>query len=493
TLLAAGRAETLTHAHRFGDAFDETTLAADVPALAALASERDAAGVVLDGYHFTAADQAALAAAGRSTIVIDDLAGEPFYTADAVLNHNFGAAERTYPHGPLTLALLGERYLLLRPEFAPDSINAASTSVKNDASRPDETAPFRLLILFGGADAGNLTGSVLAALRGMVPTLAVEVVLGPANAHRAAIEREAELWGDRCRVLFGETNLSAAFRRADLALSAGGGTIWELAAVGTPTLAVITAENQRPGVERFAAVRAIENLGDAENVSPDELVGAVHRLMADASRREELSRTARSLVDGRGAERVVEALDSHLVVLRPATSDDAELLLDWANEPGVRAASFKSHTIKLDEHRLWLDRQLADPLSTVWIAYDLSGAPIGSVRFAPPVCQPFAPGGRIRPSTSTTVISVNVDATRRGQGWGPRIIQLATRRLLSAGTVRRVAAYIKTENVASQRAFVRAGYSFTVESSCSGFPAVVDVFDRVDLGKLAPRVAEAVL
>jgi spore coat polysaccharide biosynthesis predicted glycosyltransferase SpsG len=72
--------------------------------------------------------------------------------------------------------------------------------------------------------------------------------------------------------------------------------------VGRPTVAIITAENQRRYVEGAAAERALVM------AQIEDAAAATASLARDTQRRRALSAAATRLVDGRGATRVAEAL-----------------------------------------------------------------------------------------------------------------------------------------------------------------------------------------
>lgn len=67
------------------------------------------------------------------------------------------------------------------------------------------------------------------------------------------------------------------------------------------------------------------------------------------------------------------------VTLRPATAEDAGLLLAWRNDPETRRTSRNTSVVGDDEHRAWLVRALADPTRRLYIA-ELFGQPAGTVR-----------------------------------------------------------------------------------------------------------------
>ncbi len=73
-------------------------------------------------------------------------------------------------------------------------------------------------------------------------------------------------------------------------------------------------------------------------------------------------------------------LTSAIVKLRPATNDDAELLLDWRNEPLAREFSHNTDKISSSEHRQWLATALTAVDKKIFIA-ELNEVPIGTVRW----------------------------------------------------------------------------------------------------------------
>jgi dTDP-4-amino-4,6-dideoxygalactose transaminase/RimJ/RimL family protein N-acetyltransferase len=135
------------------------------------------------------------------------------------------------------------------------------------------------------------------------------------------------------------------------------------------------------------------------------------------------------------------------LTLRPASIDDAQLLLDWANDPAVRAASFDSSPIPLDTHLRWLAGKLAGG-ETAFFICESDARPVGYARVE-------------RRDEHTGELAVSVDQTCRGRGYGKALIALAAAAGSSELGVDRVTARVKRENVASLRAFQAAGFAET--------------------------------
>lgn len=65
--------------------------------------------------------------------------------------------------------------------------------------------------------------------------------------------------------------------------------------------------------------------------------------------------------------------------LRPATFDDAALLLVWRNDPVTRQNFRSTAIVPLADHIAWLKKSLAMPTRKIYIAEE-DGTPVGVVR-----------------------------------------------------------------------------------------------------------------
>lgn len=253
--------------------------------------------VVADGYHLGTGFRSRLRGAGLKVAGLDDNGEIGTYIDDLVVNQNRHATAALYPRrAEHTRLLLGTEYVLLRHEF-------------KRWQREPPTFPAqirRLLVTLGAADPNNVTGAVMTSIASVLPAdTETAVVVGASNPHFDPI---AEL-GPRiphCHVV-GDPGrgLPRLMESVDLAVCAGGSTMWELAYMGVPFIPVVIAENQRQAVAAMA--RDGYPTADAAAVARD-LPAAVATLLADAHRRQTLSRLGRRLVDGDGAERVCAAL-----------------------------------------------------------------------------------------------------------------------------------------------------------------------------------------
>lgn len=404
-----------------------------------------------DGYHFGPAFQQAVKAGGVRLLVMDDNGENGAYECDLVLNQNIHAAEKFYTHRSAdTRLLLGPRYALLRGEFL----------AAQNTPRVIPPVARRLLITMGGSDPDNMTGRVLA---GLACLGRVEgelcVVLGGGNPQGAAIEQAVHaLPWTSVQVLRNVTNMPALIQQADLAVTAGGSTCWEMCLLGVPMLVISIAENQRGLVQGLGAVGAAVVIGQSDATDVATLGQQIAAVRADGPLRQALSTAAQQVVDGLGVQRVLAAMRGEELFLRPATLADAKVLWAWANDPSVRAVSFHPESIPWATHLDWMRRKLSDEQVTMLMA-EMDAGPAGVIRFE-------------GEADHSAVVSVALAPQARGRGLGSKLITAGTRCYATATGCQLVHAYIKADNRQSVSAFERAGYGSAEDVIMAGVPAL---------------------
>lgn len=271
----------------------------DASQLAASAMQHDTRWVVIDGYHFALEYQQILKSAGLKLLVIDDYGQIGGYAADIILDQNAGAREILYAHRePAAELLLGTRYAMLRREFR----------AWGEWKREIPPVARKILVTMGGSDPEDLTfRNAEALLRSGENDLDVTAVVGTSSSQRKTLETLAA--GDRrLRVLMNPPNMPELMAWADMAVIAGGGTLWELFHMGCPVLSFSRNVQQYHILTRLRMQRTIEFLGPGQDFDVEQFVSAVAALAASQERRSEMSRLGRIAVDALGAQRICEVI-----------------------------------------------------------------------------------------------------------------------------------------------------------------------------------------
>jgi len=130
--------------------------------------------------------------------------------------------------------------------------------------------------------------------------------------------------------------------------------------------------------------------------------------------------------------------------LRPATMKDADILLEWRNDPETRKASHNTAEVQRNDHISWLSRTLGNPDRRLYVAEE-NGDPVGSVR------ADFSDG--------VWELSWTVSPRARGRGVAKRMVAVLANEISDP-----IRAEVKTGNISSARIAEHAGMVFERET-----------------------------
>lgn len=259
-------------------------------------------------------------------MALDDLADRK-HDCDVLLDQNLISNFRSRYNGLVSencALLLGPEYALLQEKYSELHLQTP----------PRVGQVRRILVYFGGVDQPNLTSLSIEAIRGLCrPDLAVDVVINPRSPHTGSI-REAALTHPWITLHEGLPSLAELMVKADLAIGAGGATSWERCCLALPTIVITLAENQVPIAHELHLHGFIELIGDHEHVTKEYLQHKIHEVLTSPTTNEVRSARCRTLVDGRGTDRVTSLMlleGNSRFVARPATVADETLILDHFN------------------------------------------------------------------------------------------------------------------------------------------------------------------
>lgn len=239
---------------------------------------------------------------------IDEL-DHRMHKSHMVIDQTYGVTAAQYKKIlPVTrMHCIGSKYALVRKEFRelrPFCLQQRSTK---------QFSAENILITMGGSDPSNATTLVLQALKRYErqQSLKLTIVVGELCPHLEAIEEAlSELQVAKAKVIVNATNMAVLMSACDICISAAGSTLWELATLGVPTLAMQTADNQRKILANLSADWAVYSLGDVQSLTPSLLITHIEEILNGKVNLSDLSRKIEKVTDGRGVERVVNSLIS---------------------------------------------------------------------------------------------------------------------------------------------------------------------------------------
>ena len=139
------------------------------------------------------------------------------------------------------------------------------------------------------------------------------------------------------------------------------------------------------------------------------------------------------------------ARSSRVVKLRPATLNDASMLLAWRNDLNTRLASKNVGLVDEATHARWLDERLRDPKDHLYIAME-DDAPVGV--------------GRIQDAE----VSLTISPTLRGRGYARELIFYLCEQARELG-MKELTATVFTTNRFSLLAFIHEEFELAAIDS----------------------------
>lgn len=259
------------------------------------------AWVILDGYQFDTKHQKFIKDSGKKLLVIDDIAHLDYYYADIILNQNLHASDLNYNCDKYTELLRGTKYLILRKEFMK----------WRGLKRKIPVIVKRVLILMGGADKQNFTEKIIRLLERMeIPEIEIIAVIGPSNQNYRRMKKYISKSKLKLKVIRNVSNISKLMIWADIAISSGGTTVWEVAFMGLPSIVGRTALPEDYLINGINKYGLFLDIGWFKDCTEEILYKNINMIINDRDSYIRMSKLAQQLVDGYGADRIIEKMQS---------------------------------------------------------------------------------------------------------------------------------------------------------------------------------------
>jgi spore coat polysaccharide biosynthesis predicted glycosyltransferase SpsG len=277
---------------------------ADPAALAELVDREALAAVVLDGYHLHPGTGAALLARSVPVLAIVDGAFGIDQDAELYLDQNLGAADRQPRWRAEARVLAGVQYALMR--------NLVRARRPAAPPPPRTRGPLQVLAVFGGTDPFRAALGVAPLLLATGQPLSLTAIAAAPEVVRKLQQLPLDS-GQVVRVQPPVDDLPALVTAADLVISAAGTSMWELCCLGAATAVVCVADNQETGYRTVVAEGIAAPVGRLTELATDAAarsagVAVLTALLTDPAARSALAEAGWRRVDGRGRERVADAL-----------------------------------------------------------------------------------------------------------------------------------------------------------------------------------------
>ncbi|MBO4882976.1 MAG: UDP-2,4-diacetamido-2,4,6-trideoxy-beta-L-altropyranose hydrolase [Lachnospiraceae bacterium] len=264
----------------------------EIPALEKVIAEEKIERLLIDHYSVTE-EYLRKVNSLTEVIYLDDLKAFD-YPVSAIVCYAVYGEDLYRDKDPEKKYYLGCDYAPLREAFE----NADPKKIKE---RPEN-----ILIMTGGSDPYDIAEKTLQALS-PDEFKSVSVLCGRFSGKKEKLEA---LYGkmSNVHILPFAERIWELYEETDVAISAGGSSLYELASMGVPVITYSFADNQIPNVSSFDRKGFMPCAGDART---EDIYSNIAKFLDEyrpAKKRKEISEKLMNLVDGKGAERLAKAL-----------------------------------------------------------------------------------------------------------------------------------------------------------------------------------------
>ena len=269
--------------------------------------------IVVDSYYVTAEYLSSLKSKAKLAY-IDDTSDFP-YNVDVLVNYNAYASndmyEALYMNSNIKFPklILGSQYAPLRGMFSGIERKKQGKIVKD------------VLISTGGSDELHVSLAIIHELvKNNRSDIKFHFLLGSMNNDKREIY-SLSTKTDNIIIHENVVEMKKLICDMDIVVSASGSTLYEICACGVPLITYSMADNQMQGAEVFGKIGLAVNIGDIRDkntlnygmngldiISINKIINAVYVLALDYDKRRDMGILMQNMVDGNGAERIVNEL-----------------------------------------------------------------------------------------------------------------------------------------------------------------------------------------
>ena len=255
--------------------------------------------IIQDILETSAESMTVLRELSRAKVVNFDDVGAGLTMAEAVINSLVFYWGR-YKSDECTARLFeGPKYMILQREISP--FVQLDKEITNSAKN--------ILLSFGGTDTHHLSEKVLEAMNCVEGSFDLKVHLGPGTRSTPHLEELVKASSHRVEIIRSPDNLFEQFYKSDLVICGGGITLYELAALGVPSLSIATEDHEVYNTDYWSKIGTTISLGYEGTLDRSEISEAVSKLLSERDGRIEMSRMGKETVDDLGLDRVLKVIE----------------------------------------------------------------------------------------------------------------------------------------------------------------------------------------
>ena len=377
-------------------------------------------------------------------VYIDDI-NRLNYPKGIIVNGTLDVAGMNYAERDEIIYFLGKEFIPLRSNFWNVSKLNVNENIEN------------ILITTGGNDIRDLTPKILDLLTTNYPNAIKKVIIADSFENISEIE---SLKNENVELIYSPDSkkMLEVMSNVDLAISASGQTLYELACVGVPTIAIGIIDNQKNNIKNWQKIDFIEYAGCWNNKRLLDNILEKIEYLKNKDVRKSKNLIGTQTINGKGSLNIVKNILREYYkkysIFREIKQEDCLKIFEIANDDDVRQSSFNSNKIKLEDHKSWFKNILHDD-STKFYVLEFKEDIIGQLRFD--FDEEFP------------VISISLNKRYRGLGLSKYLLSKGMEYLYNYD---KIVAYIKQDNLKSISFFKSMGFkkeSEVIIKDCKSF------------------------
>jgi UDP-2,4-diacetamido-2,4,6-trideoxy-beta-L-altropyranose hydrolase len=374
---------------------------------------------------------------GCKILALDDLVRN--HKADLIVDQTLLRDVNEYKyHNTDSTILAGCRYALLNSKF----ISYRKIELQKNRKLSE---PIKVLLSMGGIDAPNATLKVLKAMSAYVnrTQILITVLLSSKAPNYRSVKEfclNNYVWVNHIDFV---DDMAELLSQQCVAIGAPGGSSWERACLGIPSIIVPLADNQKTISNNLSSVGA--SLPIDINDIETKLLSTFDLLI---ERWEILRKANLSICDGKGVMRVVQGINTlmneqkNVIELRDANEADIQLVYNWQTMSETRKYALNTKVPIWEEHKRWMSAKLNVVQDFFYIIESLYyGESIGVLRLD-------------RQERDEYIISIFITPKYFGQGFAKKVLTFVD--IIHPEIT--IKATVLKDNIASQRLFKSANY-----------------------------------
>jgi len=192
-------------------------------------------------------------------------------------------------------AVSGFKYAIIDEGFAKRKIKRINKKIKS------------VIVLQGGSDTYCITPKIIRSLNESTENFSIATVVGPGFKCKTKLKNVLKSTKRKVRI-FHNAKMSTILSRHDLAITAAGNSLLELACIGMPSIVVCGEKFEVETADIMQKKGFCKNLGFGKDISQKKIASNIDQLISNLRLRKKMNRVGKKLVDGKGSERVVDLI-----------------------------------------------------------------------------------------------------------------------------------------------------------------------------------------